>query len=55
VAAPVFDEEGQVQGSLTIAIPITRLDRHEVAMIQAVRACADAASDPATRARRNLA
>jgi len=30
-------------------MPITRLDRHEVAMIQAVRACADAASAPAVK------
>ena len=49
VSAPHFDVSGEVAGSLTVAMPLARLDADEAGIAQAVMAHAAAATHPAAR------
>jgi DNA-binding IclR family transcriptional regulator len=49
VSAPYFDLAGTVAGSLTVAMPVARLDTDEASIARTVTFHAAAASHPAAR------
>jgi DNA-binding IclR family transcriptional regulator len=49
VSAPYFDLAGTVAGSLTVAMPVARLDANEASFARTVMSCAAEAGHPAAR------